>query len=125
QAAAFEVEVSDLTARRGPAAESLALAEQAVERARQALGDAGFVLTERESEYGRAQAGVRVIEQEADATRALVMAASTTLSALRQARDHAAAVRDLVAAERERLDVEARDLEREAARARERSEEAR
>jgi len=125
QAAAFDVEASDLTAKRGPAAEGLDAARHAVERARLALGDAGFALTERESEYGRAQADVRATEQEADSARALVMAASTTLSALRQARDHASAVRDRVAAERERLDAEARDLEREVARAREQGELAR
>jgi chromosome segregation protein len=59
------------------------------------------------------------VERQSDTTRAAVLAASTTLSALRQARDHAAAARDRVAAERERLALESRELAAEARRARE------
>jgi chromosome segregation protein len=61
---------------------------------------------------------VQAVEQESDTTRAAVLAATSTLGALRQARDNAATARDRVAAERERLEVEARELTADTDRAR-------
>jgi chromosome segregation protein len=97
---------------------AIAAQREAAQRARQALDDAGRRVAECEAEYGRALVAVQSAEREADEMRASVLAATTTLSALRQARDHAAAVRDRVAAERERLDAEERDLRADADRAR-------
>src|SRR5262249_27845404 len=85
-------------------------------RARAALEDAGQQVETCESVYGQSAAEVQSAERSADETRAALLAATTTLSALQQARDHAAAARDRVAAERERLDAELRDLHAEAAR---------
>jgi chromosome segregation protein len=117
QAAGFAAEVADLDARREPAARAIAAQRDAAARARTALDEARQRMAERDQEYGRALARAQGVEQEADATRASVLAAASTLAALSQARDHAAAVRDRVAAERERLEFEARDLGAEADRA--------
>ncbi|MCC7009322.1 MAG: chromosome segregation protein SMC [Acidobacteria bacterium] len=110
QADRFAAEVHELEERRGPAAETLAGRQAAAQEAQGALDGAGADVAAREAEYRVALSAVQVIEQDADRTRAAVMAATTTLSALRQARDHAATVRDRVAAELERLGVEAREL---------------
>jgi chromosome segregation protein len=117
QAETLAGEISDLTGRRDPAQLAIEAQREAAARARQALEDAGREVAAREAEYRQALSAVQDAEHEGDETRAASLAATTTLGALRQARDHATAVRDRVAAEREKLDVEGRDLEREAARA--------
>jgi chromosome segregation protein len=110
-------EVADLDGRRDPARLAIEAQREAARRAREALDEAGHRVAECELDYSRAVIAVQGAERDADETRAAVLAATTTLSALRQARDHAAAVRDRVAAERERLDAEERDLGAEAERA--------
>ncbi|HEX5215440.1 MAG TPA: chromosome segregation protein SMC [Vicinamibacterales bacterium] len=110
QAESFAAEARELDARREPARLAIAASQEAALRAAQALADAAQLVAERETDYSRALAGVQAVEQESDETRAAVLAATTTIMALRQARDNAAAVRDRVAAERERLDVEHREL---------------
>jgi chromosome segregation protein len=117
QAETLAAEIRDLTGRRDPARLAIEAQREAAARARQALDDAGREVAAREAEYRQALSVVQDAEREGDETRAAALAATTTLAALRQARDNAAAVRDRVAAERERLDVEGRDLENEAARA--------
>jgi len=118
QAAAFEVEVSELEARREPAQIVIAAQRDAAGKVRESLGSAAADLQVREAEYATSLAAVQQIEQDSDTTRASVMAAAGTLSALRQVRDNAAASRDRVAAERERFDIEARELAAEADRLR-------
>ncbi len=113
----LDAEVAALEGRQGPAAELLAAQREAARQARAALEEGSQRLTAREADYARAQAEVQAVERESDETRAAVLASSTTLSALRQARDHAAAVGDRVAAERERLEIELRELMAEAERA--------
>jgi chromosome segregation protein len=117
QADALTAELGDLAARQDPARLAIDVQREAAAQARQALDEAGREVAAREADYRRALAAVQGAEHEADETRAAALAATTTLSALRQARDHAAAVRDRVAAERERLEIEARDLESEVMRA--------
>jgi len=118
QAQALAAEVHELEVRRDPAAETLHAQEAAARQAADALGSAGREVESREADYSRALAVVQTVEQESDRTRAAVLASGTTLSALRQARENAVAVRDRVAAELERLDLEARELSAEANRAR-------
>jgi chromosome segregation protein len=118
QAAAFAAEADELEARREPARQVMATQRDAALRARQTLEGAEARVRERESGYADAIGAVQAVERDADTVRAALMAASTTLSALRQARDHAAAGRERIAAERERLDIEARDLAAEADRGR-------
>jgi chromosome segregation protein len=110
-------EAQDLEARRAPAQEAIDAHRTVLDRARTALQEAQGTLEEREHEYQRALAAVQGVEHDADQTRAVVMAATTTLTALRQARDNATAARDRVAEDRSRLDVELRDLQQEADRA--------
>jgi chromosome segregation protein len=117
QAAAFLDEVRELDGRRGPALAQAAAQRQALDAARASLAQAAARVSSEEAQYAAALTEVQTAEQDADATRAAVLASSTTLSALQQARDHAAAGRDRVAAERERLDIEARELDAEAERA--------
>ncbi len=117
QADALAAELQDLIARRDPARLAIEVQREAAARAREALDEAGRTVEARETEYRDALAVVQDAERQSDETRAAALAATTTLSALRQAREHAAAARNRVAAERERLDVEARDLELEASRA--------
>ena len=117
QAGDLAAEVAALEARREPSTQALAAQQEAARQARAALEAGTSRLAEREAEYARAQAGVQGVERESDQTRAAVLASGTTLSALRQARENAAAVGDRVAAERERLDIEARELTAEAERA--------
>ncbi|MFI5178305.1 MAG: chromosome segregation protein SMC [Vicinamibacterales bacterium] len=118
QAEALAAEIRDLEGRRDPARLAIDAQRQAADRARRALEAAGGEVAAREADYQQALAVVQAAEREGDETRAAALAATTTLSALRQARENAEAVRDRVAAERARLDVEARDLEGEGARAR-------
>jgi chromosome segregation protein len=117
QAAAFGVEMQDLEARRGPAEASLSAQREAAREARRALETSSGRVSGCEADYGRAQLAVQAAEQDSDTTRAAVLASGATLSALQQARDHAAAARDRVAAECERLEIEGRELTSEAARA--------
>jgi chromosome segregation protein len=116
QATVCAEEIAQLDQRRAPAAESLARQRDAAERAAAELEVARREVDERTGEYARALAAVQAIEQESDATRAAVLAAGTTLAALRQARENAAAVRDRVAQELERLALEGRELAAEAER---------
>jgi chromosome segregation protein len=111
QAESAAAEAQDLEGRRDPARLALEAQREAAARVETAQADAARQVASCEAEYGKALASVQGIEQESDATRAAVLAAAGTLSALRQARENAAAVRDRVAAERERLDLEARELE--------------
>jgi chromosome segregation protein len=117
QAGDLAAEVAALEARREPSTQALAAQQEAARQARAALEEGATRLAEREAGYARAQADVQGVERESDQTRAAVLASGTTLAALRQARDNAAAVGDRVAAERERLDLEARELTAETERA--------
>jgi chromosome segregation protein len=117
QAEAFAIEVRELEARQEPARAAIEAQAQAARDVRAALDEAGRTVDGRERDYRDAQQVVQAIEQDSDTTRAAVLAATSTLAALRQARDNADAARDRVAADRERLDIEARDLVAEAARA--------
>jgi chromosome segregation protein len=118
QAEAFAAEARDLEGRRDPARAAALAQQDAARRMQEAKDEAARQVEACEAEYARALAVVQATEQESDATRAAVLAAVGTLSALRQARENAVAVRDRVAAERERLAIEGSDLEAEAARAR-------
>jgi len=118
QAEGFAAELHDLEGRRDPARLALETQREAAERMQATQAEAAGRVEAAEAEYARALATVQTIEQESDATRAAVLAAAGTLSALRQARENAAAVRDRVAAERERLEIEARELEAQVAQAR-------
>ena len=115
QAEAYAAEVVELEARREPAARAIDTQKAAADAARERVADAARLVEQREAEYAQAMAAVQAVEQEADRARTGVMAATTALSALQQARDHAVATRDRVAADRERLEQEARDLEADAA----------
>ena len=115
-AAALAAEARELDARRAPARASVAAQTQAAQQARATLDDVRARLADAEGEYAAALAAVQDTEHDADRTRAAVLAAVATLSALQQARDHAAAARDRVAADRERLGIEARELAAEASR---------
>jgi chromosome segregation protein len=118
RAEAFAAESRELESRRGPAAEAIGAQRAAAAGVGHALEEAARRVEAAEADYREAFAAVQKVEEESDTTRAAVMASSSTLSALRQARDHAAAVRDRVAAEQERLDLEARELSAEADRVR-------
>jgi chromosome segregation protein len=118
QAVSLSAEMRDLEARREPAQLEIDQQRESAARARHALEAAGLQVSAHAREYADALSAAQVVEREADQTRAAALGADTTLSALRQARDHAATVRDRVAAERERLDMEARDLETESGRVR-------
>jgi chromosome segregation protein len=118
QAESFAAELQDLQGRVDPARLALETQREAARRMQSAQADAAHKVEAAEAEYTRALATVQAIEQESDATRAAVLAAAGTLSALRQARENAAAVRDRVAAERERLEIESRELEAQAEQAR-------
>ncbi len=118
QAEAAAGEVRDLQARRGPGQDAIASQRAASMAARESLEGIGQRVADLQADYARALEAAQAVEQEADETRASVMAAATTLQALRQARDHAAAMRDRIAADRERFEIEARDLTAEAERVR-------
>ena len=124
QREAFAAEATLLDERRGPVLQAIDTQRVTTAEAQAALESARARVSDSETDYSRALAGVQAVEREADETRAAVLAASSTLSALSQARDHAAAARDRVAAERERLEIEARELESEAERLRGAAEEA-
>ncbi|MBM3750092.1 MAG: chromosome segregation protein SMC [Acidimicrobiia bacterium] len=110
-------EATDLDARLVPAREAIAAQREAISKATATLTEAQDRVAACEEEYQRAQTAVQGVEHDADQTRAAVMASATTLSALRQARDNAAAARDRVAQERTRFEVELRDLQQESERA--------
>ncbi len=116
QAEAFDEERRTLDERRAPAAQAIDSQRAATAAAREALEQVAGRVGACEAEYRQALVSVQGVEQESDSTRAAVLASSTTLAALAQARDNAAAVRDRVAVERERLVVEARELASEIAR---------
>ncbi|HXT72069.1 MAG TPA: chromosome segregation protein SMC [Vicinamibacterales bacterium] len=118
QAASFAAEVTDLETRREPARAAIETQRGAAARAQEALDNAAAELALRESAYSESQSAVQRIEQDSDTTRASVLAAASTLAALMQARDNAAAVMNRVAAERERFDLESRELDAERARLR-------
>jgi chromosome segregation protein len=112
------VEVSDLEGRQGPAAQAIEAQREASAKARAVVEEAGQLVGAREADYSSALSSVQAVEKEADELRAGVMAAATTLSALRQARDNAGAVKDRVASELGRLAIEARELSAETDRVR-------
>jgi chromosome segregation protein len=118
RAATLGAEAQELVARRVPAQSAIESQREALAQARALLEEAAAAVEEREREYTLALAVVQGAEQDADETRAAVLASITTLSALRQARDNAAEVRDRVAAERSRLEIEGRDLHHDAERSR-------
>ncbi len=113
----FDAEVCDLGARRGPAHVAFEAQKTVIDRARLSLQEAQGTVFACEQEYQRALATVQGVEYDADQTRAAVMAAATTLTALRQARDNATAARDRIAQDRSRFEVELRDLQQELDRA--------
>ncbi len=115
--AQWQAEAADLDARLAPGRAAIETQREAVERSRATLRDAQSRVAACEEDYQRALTGVQGVEHDADQTRASVMASATTLSALRQARDNAAAARDRVSQERGRLEFELRDLQQEAERA--------
>jgi chromosome segregation protein len=117
QSESFALEAETLEARRGPARDALAAQQEAAARARATLEQMAERVDESEAAYRSALAAAQEVEGTADRTRAAVLSAATTLSALSQARDHAASVRDRVAAERERFDLEGRELTAELERA--------
>jgi chromosome segregation protein len=118
RAAELTAELLDLEGRQEPARAALSSGRDATARAEHTLADARHLVDAREAEYQAALTVVQHAEGEADETRAAVLASTSTLSALRQARDNAVAVRDRVAVERSRLEIEARDLQAEIDRAR-------
>ena len=124
QADTFAAEVRDLEVRRDPARLATESQREAAERAGTLQDEAAALVRAREAELSHASAAAQAVEQEADSIRAAVLAAGTTLNALRQARDHAAAARDRVASDLERLDLEAKELTEEAARIRAAAEDA-
>ena len=119
QAGAVGEEVRELEDRREPAPGALVRSERRPPRRVRTLGGARPDVARCDAEYAAALVGVQAIEQEAgyESVRRSC-AASTTLGALQQVRDHAATARDRVAAELERLGVEVRELSAEAERVR-------
>jgi chromosome segregation protein len=111
---ALGVETEELAGRRVPARAAIESQRDALARARDLLAESAGRVEGCEREYAEALSVVQRAERDADETRAAVLASTTTLSALRQARDNAGEVRDRVAAERSRLDIEGRDLQHEA-----------
>lgn len=114
----LSVEVRDLESREDPAKLAIDAQRDAAVAAAVAVTDAEHLVSEREREYAQASFAVQGVEKDADELRAAVMGAATTLSALRQARDNAGAVKDRVASELGRLTIEARELSAEADRVR-------
>ena len=117
QADGFLAELRELEVRRDPARLATEAQREAARRAGAARDEAAALVRDRDEDYRRALADVQATEHEADGLRASVLAATSTLAALRQAHDHAASARDRVAAERERLELESRELTAEADRA--------
>ncbi|HUF46261.1 MAG TPA: chromosome segregation protein SMC [Vicinamibacterales bacterium] len=109
-AAALDEEVRQIDDRRAPAAEVIAGQRAAATAARSSLEQAVHRVAACEAEYRAAFEAVQGVELESDSTRATVLSAVATLSALAQARDHASAARDRVAVDRERLALEAREV---------------
>ncbi len=117
RAESLRAEARELEGRREPMRAGVAAQREAAARTRGALEQASGRVRACEADYAEALQAVQDAEQDADVARAALLAANTTLSALRQARDNAAAARDRVAVERGRLEVEAQDLQREVDRA--------
>jgi chromosome segregation protein len=117
QAAAFDAEATDLEARQQPAARAIDAQRAAAANARTAHAASGQTVDVREAAYSQTASAVQAAEAVADETRAAVLSASGTLAALRQARDHADSARARVAADREKLALESRELEQELGRA--------
>lgn len=107
-------EVADLEGREEPARQAIEDQRAAAAAANDSVIEAAHLVEERERDYAQASMNVQHVEKEADELRAAVMGAATTLSALRQARDNAGAVKDRVASELGRLAIEARELSAEA-----------
>ncbi len=118
QAEIFDEERRELENRRAPAAQAIENQRAAAAAARTALDEARLAVEACAGEYREALAAVQGVELESDSTRAAVLSSNATLSALAQARDNAAAVRERVAIELERLDLEARELSAEIERTR-------
>jgi chromosome segregation protein len=114
----LQTEVRDLESREEPARLAIEAQRAAAAAATVAVTDAEHLVAERERDYAQASYAVQGVEKEADELRAAVMGAATTLSALRQARDNAGAVKDRVASELGRLAIEGRELAAEADRVR-------
>lgn len=112
------VEVRDLEGREDPARQAIEDQRAAAAAANDSVIEAEHLVAERERDYSQSSFAVQSVEKEADELRAAVMGAATTLSALRQARDNAGAVKDRVASELGRLAIEARELSAEADRVR-------
>ena len=117
QAAAFEAEAADLEQRRDPARLAIETQREAAAAAQQALDLSGRAVAGREAAYADTARVVQDAERAADHTRAAVLSATSTLAALRQAREHAEGARARVSADREKLDLECRELEQALARA--------
>ncbi len=117
QGAAFDAEAADLESRRDPARLAIEAHRRVAANVGRALGESRQAVEAREAAYNRTAVVVQAAEQDADHTRAAVLSATSTLAALRQARDHADAVRARVAADREKLDLEYRELAQAIARA--------
>ncbi len=103
-------EVRDLEGRQEPAEREIAAQRAAAEGVRASASVIGEKVAECEADYSAALSATQAVEKDADELRAAVMSAATTLSALRQARDNAGAVKDRVASELGRLTIEAREL---------------
>ena len=111
-------EVRDLEGRQGPAEREIESQKAAAAAVRANASVIGEKVAECEADYAAALSGTQTVEKDADELRAAVMSAATTLSALRQARDNAGAVKDRVASELGRLAIEARELTAESDRVR-------
>jgi chromosome segregation protein len=111
-------EVRDLEGRQAPAQAEIDGQREAAALVRANVSVVAEKVAECEVDYAAALAATQVVEKDADGLRAAVMSAATTLSALRQARDNAGAIKDRVASELGRLAIEARELTAEADRVR-------
>ncbi len=111
-------EVRDLEGRHDPAEREIDSQRAAAATVRANASVVGEKVAECEVDYSSALAATQTVEKDADELRAAVMSAATTLSALRQARDNAGAVKDRVASELGRLAIEARELTAESDRVR-------
>src|SRR5262249_18403203 len=87
QAAGFGAEIRELETRRDPAKLATEVQREAARKAATALEEAARHVQGRDENYRRAQGAVQAAEQDADTTRAAVLAATGTLAALRQAHD--------------------------------------
>lgn len=111
-------EVRDLEGRQAPAQAEIDAQREAASLVRANASVVAEKVAECEVDYAAALSATQTVEKDADELRAAVMSAATTLSALRQARDNAGAIKDRVASELGRLAIEARELTAEADRVR-------